>query len=1425
MASTAGGYPYPARATMKYRPPPTPGAGPSSFAFAKGDRLTVLGQADDDGDWLEGETSDGAKGVFPAGFVERVEESATAEQEEKAPLQQAIELGVEKEGAVFTQPAAESDAAAESPSEVEAPPPPPPAAALPSPPALSSGAQSITDEPRPTASSPPSSSGPPPPAKKPSGLASRLAFFQQQADASAPQAPPIRPKPAGGGWKRPSAPPAAAPAAAAASSPTAASPAEAPAAPPPMVRANSSDSSGDAPGFSAADAQESIGRGGGSLKDRIKALQGLKVETPQAPGRAPKPWRKPVEESREEAKQEEPESQVKDEEPGIAETTAQSPGAEVPGFEPAEATPVPASPSPAAAVGEDETERDENAEVDIAAEQAPTAASLDQADDVSVQSKEEQSEATAEEHEKNTDDLPDVPAFSSGPETITDSPSPSSRAPDASSSLPTVAQSSTTVEPAEGDAAASPLPEDAAESEAAERSAIAARMAGLGGQRVGLPMPALPKRAAGPRRNRAAKPAQAEMPTPEVEKEEIAVGAGSERTRERAVTDEPVGQDGTAEAESEVVIPPASASKEEEQTKETEQPQPREEAEEVRSPPNESVEEERFNEQELKKEADVLASMGGASSLLARGDSDDDEGGKPGFDDDDDFDSPGPAAAARNARQEHAESGPAPRKDHEQEPEPHASPEPAHSQTPVSTEQIEQAPAFSSSPPPLPLGRPPVPPPFVREPSSAPEPAAEADQHADDQPEPEQAQPKEREPTLPPLPKGRPPIPALSNFAPPREEQTPFTEATNPLSPPSDAPGEEDEVVKPPIPVHPPRGDLSSVITPAEQAFILSQPEILSPAEEGADESTTGIEVDAPSVAHIAEAQHTHQEGPMPSSDRPHVRDAREEGVATPAHEEKEPKSPGGGATGDLRKDLAAKLAPIAAQQRASPAEASAPAADEGANEEGATRVEQDAEEEGDEEEQEEEEEDPEVARRRALAARMAKLGGVGMGPMFGGFGGLPPAPPKPKRTKSVKKEAEREEPRRDEAKDLESEAVETPTDSESPTPANDGHPPRRIGGMPQGGFALPGIAAPRPPPSAEPEPEAEAEEPPVQAEEEHEPPREDDREEEPAPPPLPPNRPPPSRAPPPPAPAQADEDLEQAYADYTASDEEQEYQHDGQVVDEPEDHYAPSSEPQHKQPVEEAEGDMPPPPPPPRPAGGHQSSLPQSPPPQQAELARSPAQGSSASFAPKRSSTLFSNAAEKLGFSPSPRQSLDLSLSGSPSLATPSSPVPGAQNDLLSLPIEDLLRHSASLGAQVFAAAYSLRSQGARGLSDGQFVEQCFAKATDARAPSGGEYGARVYEARVEGKKDVKTVERDEPRAGDVVAISGKLKHALTSKTVGSDASPHLGIVAGWDAKKGKLKVVEVDPKSGSVDEATYKVEDLKQGWVRVWRVVPEDA
>lgn len=188
---------------------------------------------------------------------------------------------------------------------------------------------------------------------------------------------------------------------------------------------------------------------------------------------------------------------------------------------------------------------------------------------------------------------------------------------------------------------------------------------------------------------------------------------------------------------------------------------------------------------------------------------------------------------------------------------------------------------------------------------------------------------------------------------------------------------------------------------------------------------------------------------------------------------------------------------------------------------------------------------------------------------------------------------------------------------------------------------------------------------------------------------------------------------------------------------------------------------------------------------------------------------------------------------------------------------LDVLLHYSASLGAQIFAAAHlKANDKSARGLTDKQFVDFCFSRATEPIPPIGSTFGAKVYEASIssEGKKGPAFAMDDEPRVGDgelnsilppffhalqanflrlladnslshaystvVVFRDVKLKQTLGSKTVGS----HVAIVNGFDEKKSKLRVFEVDKNGSSIDEGSYKLDDLKQGTITIYRVLGKD-
>lgn len=265
---TMSTYPYEVVATSKYKPPP----GQSGLSFAPGDQLTITASADDDGDWLNATDRTGAEGVIPASSVQQTQAAA----------------GPTKEGEVVGG----------GNEEAPADPAPTPAAVPATPRVATSPAQAPAPAPTPT----PAAAAAAPNPDKPMTMKERLAFFNAQAAAQTPGPPAPRPKPTFA--RKPVTQPTPAPTAAAT-----------PAQPPPLARSGSAEAAAPPPptatesapapsasaargeeggGMSAADAQASIGAGG-SLRDRIKALQSVQLAQPGLPGRAPvgpKPWQK-----------------------------------------------------------------------------------------------------------------------------------------------------------------------------------------------------------------------------------------------------------------------------------------------------------------------------------------------------------------------------------------------------------------------------------------------------------------------------------------------------------------------------------------------------------------------------------------------------------------------------------------------------------------------------------------------------------------------------------------------------------------------------------------------------------------------------------------------------------------------------------------------------------------------------------------------------------------------------------------------------------------------------------------------------------------------------------------------------------------------------------------------------------------------------
>ncbi|GAA5934587.1 uncharacterized protein JCM15063_004622 [Sporobolomyces koalae] len=1428
-------YPYRAKATLKYRPPPTQGA---SIAFDKGSIVTVLGAADEDGDWLEGENDQGVKGVFPATFVERIDdddsmiqsgETSTSTElasEADTPSLPTTDVPAPRE---LEESAASISTATSSP--LASSTSPPPAVAEPSSPAPI--ATSVNAPIGTTAKA-----TPPPPAKKPNALAARIAAFNQSQSSSPSNsgpAPVPRPKPVSK-WTVGSTS-----SSSTDTSPTTLTP-SAPGSAPTQDPADSTSSaflneqdaatSADKPKeFSAEDAKESINRGGGSLRDRIKALQGLQMDQPAPPGRPPKPWKKKVveEEPEQEPRPADPkpddedEPIVKDQEFKHDIETSQEQVPEIPGFEPAEPTPEANSDT-----------RAEDSRQDLSGNQEQDAETVSHQQAASTES------SAAAGTKPSSIELLSI-AADSNPVVMTPGSAslelPSSPSPFIPSTDKTPASAETQDKAVEGEG----------ESEAAKKSAIAARMAGLGGQKIGaVPIPALPKRAAGPRRapRGASKPsppppAASEEPdhqVPETQIEQTRIGENTEQPQQEALTDVPVERSGSQEIENELVHPVA-------------------------------------------EKEDVLASMGGTSSLLQDQADESDEDAHNVPEEEDDFDTPAPPPPSRpvNPPPKTVELQDPQLADGEEqvdETEFAQREEPVQDDTTLGQGAVEALPTPATAepviednheqPPPIPLNRPPVPPAFVRQVTDEPT-RAELDQH---RPTAEIDNPDEASYQTDP-----PPPPARPTKAPPiatghetiTDELRPSASAPDDLSntipqdqqQSVDVPAEvvglgtaqQGENQKLPIPRHPAGPNHDKVTTEAEDR-IMNELEVVTPPQEAFDESTAAPELDAPSVLDLAEVRDSH----------PTSSDLSQQALPVPSRQEGE-----------------ASPAPVASPPRAA---SPAPPAEQSDNDE------------------EEEEEDPEIARRRAIAARMAKLGGMSMrmGPMIPPMGMVMAAP----KSKKVKKPEADEEADLPQARDLNEQVVE----SQSSGTVTPDHPARRYGGIPSGGFALPGIAAIRPPVKEQPaEVEAEnqageehtsseaseliAEPAQAEAEETEENDEPASLEQEEVPPPLPKGRPlsmPPRRSVPVPEP---EEELEQPEGD--AADDQASLEQSQTFSEEPE------------------SGDLAPPPPPPaRPAGGHQAShasitaVPSSPPSR--PVPSSPSKRES-TFSLGRTTTRGSNvsggmstSAQSMGFT-SPKQSLDLafdaeriqggfaqgafaardldldtqtgnawwrtqrglprSLQGRKDVALDFlNDAPG--NTELEVIHEDysrtvisvsydpndtteattsisqnhfaprekpsldvLLQYSATLGAQIFAAAHLKASdKSVRGITDEQFVNFCFGRATEPVPRIGSTFGAKVYEASSENKKGPAYAMDDEPRAGDVVVFHDvKLKQTLGSKTVGS----HLAIVSGFEEKKAKLRVLEVD-KNGTIDEGSYKLDDLKQGTIVVYRVLGKD-
>jgi hypothetical protein len=101
--------------------------------------------------------------------------------------------------------------------------------------------------------------------------------------------------------------------------------------------------------------------------------------------------------------------------------------------------------------------------------------------------------------------------------------------------------------------------------------------------------------------------------------------------------------------------------------------------------------------------------------------------------------------------------------------------------------------------------------------------------------------------------------------------------------------------------------------------------------------------------------------------------------------------------------------------------------------------------------------------------------------------------------------------------------------------------------------------------------------------------------------------------------------------------------------------------------------------------------------------------------------------------------------------------------------------------------------------------------------------YGALVYS----NLANASTTQNDEIRPGDIVSIrnakfQGKhgAMHAKYSVEVGKP--DHVAVVSEWDGTKKKVRAWEQGRESKKVKVESFKLDDLRSGEVKIWRVMP---
>lgn len=144
--------------------------------------------------------------------------------------------------------------------------------------------------------------------------------------------------------------------------------------------------------------------------------------------------------------------------------------------------------------------------------------------------------------------------------------------------------------------------------------------------------------------------------------------------------------------------------------------------------------------------------------------------------------------------------------------------------------------------------------------------------------------------------------------------------------------------------------------------------------------------------------------------------------------------------------------------------------------------------------------------------------------------------------------------------------------------------------------------------------------------------------------------------------------------------------------------------------------------------------------------------------------------------------------------------------------------------GRRIFEAVTSKRETVVGDGTPQGLVQELLKPFADALRPVGTRgYGAIVYG----NLANASTQQNDEIRPGDIITLrNAKFQgkhgpmHAKYSMDVGKP--DHVGVVAEWDGTKKKVRAWEQGRESKKVKLESFKLDDLRSGEVKIWRVMP---